>query len=128
MFRTARCLAELSSESDDECEEVDLRRVAERAVEHIRVLDAAAESIDIRCDFDAGLPAVVASSEQLEQVLTNLLKNAVDALHGSKRSGEIVVRVRFAREDDEVLCEVVDNGPGIHHEARPFVLRPCIGT
>ena len=41
MFRTARCLAELSSESDDECEEVDLRRVAERAVEHIRVLDAA---------------------------------------------------------------------------------------
>jgi C4-dicarboxylate-specific signal transduction histidine kinase len=52
-----------------------------------------------------------ADSQQIEQVLINLVKNAAEALAG-RADGRIVLRA--ARDDNgKVLIQVIDNGPGI---------------
>ncbi|WP_135284275.1 PAS domain S-box protein [Ramlibacter rhizophilus] len=57
------------------------------------------------------LPAVPLDRIGIEQVLTNLLRNASDAL--SARTGPRLIRVRAGASDTEVWVEVHDNGPGL---------------
>jgi signal transduction histidine kinase len=67
-------------------------------------------------DFADGVPLVRAYGSELNQVWTNLIDNAADALEGS---GEIHLRTRF--EDSWVTVEVEDNGPGIPEQHRPQI-------
>jgi len=64
--------------------------------------------IRVRRDFAVELPRVCAYGSELNQVWTNLIDNAADALEGT---GEIHLRTRT--EDSWVMVEVEDNGPGI---------------
>ena len=57
------------------------------------------------------MPKIEAYGSELNQVWTNILDNAADALD---RKGEITVRTR--REEDWVIVEIADNGPGIPPE------------
>jgi signal transduction histidine kinase len=59
----------------------------------------------------------------LNQVWTNLIDNAIDALDGH---GNIIVRA-FA-EEDRVVVEVADDGPGIPREAQGHVFEPFYTT
>ena len=59
-------------------------------------------------DFDPELPGVEASGSELNQVWTNLIDNAVDALGPD---GRITLRTR--RQGERVCIEIGDNGPGI---------------
>jgi signal transduction histidine kinase len=54
------------------------------------------------------IPKIQAHGSELNQVWTNLIDNAADALDGH---GNITIRTR--REDDEVVVEIEDDGPGI---------------
>jgi len=69
--------------------------------------------IRVQRDFAGELPRVRAYGSELNQVWTNLIDNAADALDGS---GEIHLRTRV--EDSWVVVEVEDNGPGISEEHR----------
>jgi signal transduction histidine kinase len=64
--------------------------------------------IEIVRDFDAELPSVEASGSELNQVWTNLIDNAVDAVGAA---GRITLRTR--RRGGRVCVEVGDDGPGI---------------
>jgi two-component system NtrC family sensor kinase len=66
-------------------------------------------NITIRTDFQENLPAVMVSQSEMQQVFLNLINNSIDAME--KRGGEMVLRTR--RDGNEVVVEVVDNGPGI---------------
>jgi len=66
-------------------------------------------NITIKTDFQDNLPAVMVSQSEMQQVFLNLINNSIDAME--KRGGEIVVRTR--RDENRVVVEVVDNGPGI---------------
>jgi len=59
-------------------------------------------------DLDPQLPGVEASGSELNQVWTNLIDNAVDAVGGD---GRITLRTR--RLGERVCVEIGDNGPGI---------------
>lgn len=126
LVRAATYLQDFAS-TDDEATVIDLRELAEHAAEAFAGTQADAD-IEVLTDFIAGTPTVIGAPSQLEQVLVNLLSNAIDAVKAVDRPGRIVVRVRYRPEDDRVLCEVVDNGCGIHAEARPFVMRPYFST
>lgn len=89
------------------------------AVMHHR-LDA---GVAVRRDYDAELPKLQAYGSELNQVWTNLLANAVDALGGN---GEIVVRTR--RENDWAVVEIEDNGPGIPDDIAPRIFDPFFTT
>jgi len=74
-------------------------------------------------DYDPSLPRVCAYGSELNQVWTNLIDNAIGAMHGE---GEI--RIRTARENDCVLVEIGDNGPGIPKEIQPRIFEPFFTT
>ena len=65
-------------------------------------------SIRVVRDYEPDLPLVPAYGGELNQVFTNLLDNAADAMDGE---GSLVLRAR--RDGEGVLVEVVDDGPGI---------------
>jgi len=60
---------------------------------------------------------------ELNQVWTNLIDNAIDAMHGK---GEL--RVRTYREDNCVVVEIGDNGPGILPTVKPHIFEPFFTT
>jgi signal transduction histidine kinase len=60
---------------------------------------------------------------ELNQVWSNILENAIDALQGK---GEL--RVRTFREDHFVVVEIGDTGPGIPSEIRPYIFDPFFTT
>ncbi len=70
------------------------------------------------------IPLLVNSfGSELNQVWTNLIDNAIDAMGGK---GDL--RVRTYREDDCVVVEIGDNGPGIAPEVRPRIFEPFFTT
>jgi signal transduction histidine kinase len=64
-------------------------------------------------EFDRTLPPVPAYAGELNQVWTNLIDNAADAMGGS---GALTLRTR--RDGDFAIVEVADDGPGIPDEVR----------
>ncbi|MCF6507391.1 cyclic nucleotide-binding domain-containing protein [Blastococcus sp. MG754426] len=74
-------------------------------------------------DYDRGLPEVPAYAGELNQVWTNLVVNALDAM-----AGEGTLTVRTAREGERALVEIADTGPGIPPELRSRVFEPFFTT
>ena len=74
-------------------------------------------------NFDPNLPRIFSYGSELNQVWTNLIDNAADAMKGK---GEL--RIRTMREGDEVLVEFVDNGPGIPPEIQTKIFDPFFTT
>jgi signal transduction histidine kinase len=60
---------------------------------------------------------------ELNQVWTNIIDNAIDAMHGK---GEL--RVRTYREDGGAVVEIGDNGPGISPEVQSHIFEPFFTT
>ena len=75
-------------------------------------------------EYAPDLPAVTARPGELNQVWTNLLDNAIDALPAE--GGEL--RVEAGREGDLVAVRVIDDGPGIPPAVQPRVFEPFFTT
>jgi len=70
------------------------------------------------------VPLLVNSfGSELNQVWTNVIDNAIDAMHGK---GEL--RVRTYRDASCVVVEIGDNGPGISPEVQPHIFEPFFTT
>jgi signal transduction histidine kinase len=70
------------------------------------------------------IPLLVNSfGSELNQVWTNLIDNAIDAMSGK---GEL--RVRTYREDSSVVVEIGDNGPGISPQVKAHIFEPFFTT
>jgi len=80
-------------------------------------------NVEVTWEFEDGLPPVCAHGGELNQVWTNLLDNAIDAVEGDGHVG-----VRAVREGDRVLVEISDDGPGIPREAQARVFEPFFTT
>ncbi len=79
--------------------------------------------ITIIRDFDPHLPKIFSYGSELNQVWTNLIDNAIDAMKGK---GE--VRIRTCREGKDILVEVGDTGPGIPAEIQSRIFDPFFTT
>ena len=98
------------------------------------VVQAEFPSIPIGCDFDASLPEFDADAEQLTQAMLNIVKNAAQALSGTTRGPEIMLRTRVARGVTLVkrrhrlalAVAVEDNGPGVAPEIRDRIFYPLV--
>jgi signal transduction histidine kinase len=74
-------------------------------------------------EFDRTLPRITAYGSELNQVWTNLIDNAIDAVRGSGR-----ICIGTCRDDDQIVVEVVDNGPGIPAEVQAHIFEPFFTT
>jgi signal transduction histidine kinase len=95
-------------------------------VEHAVMLgrqQALAKSIEIALHKDPSLPEVEHDSDQIHQLLLNLLLNALQAIDSS---GTITVTLKS--QGTTAVVEVADNGRGIHAEDLPHIFRPFYTT
>jgi signal transduction histidine kinase len=81
------------------------------------------EGITVKREFAPDLPHIEAHGSELNQVWTNILDNAVDAMSGH---GEIILRTRL--DDDHVEVEIRDNGPGVPAEIQKRIFEPFFTT
>jgi signal transduction histidine kinase len=79
--------------------------------------------IDVVRDYDRTLPRMQVHAAELNQVWTNLIDNAADALEGH---GTLTVRTR--RDGDTAMVVIADDGPGIPAAALPRVFEPFYTT
>jgi len=82
------------------------------------------DDIEVVRDYDRSLPEIAAYPGELNQVWTNLIDNAIDAMDGR---GTLTVRTRRDR-DERLAVEIGDTGPGIPDEARNRVFEPFFTT
>ncbi|MGY1780812.1 ATP-binding protein [Geodermatophilus sp. SYSU D01036] len=74
-------------------------------------------------EYDRSMPPVPAYAAELNQVWTNLIDNAVDAM-----AGEGTLTLRTAVDGDNAVVEVADTGPGIPETMRRRVFEPFFTT
>jgi signal transduction histidine kinase len=74
-------------------------------------------------DIEPDLPTIEASGRDLNQVWTNLIDNAADAMGGSG-----TLTIRAAMEDGTVVVAITDTGPGIDPEVRERIFDPFFTT
>lgn len=81
------------------------------------------KGVSVQRDYQK-VPFLVNSfGSELSQVWTNIIDNAIDAMGGK---GEL--RVRTYRQDECVVVEIGDNGPGIPPEVEPRIFEPFFTT
>ncbi len=81
------------------------------------------QGVAVQRDYQK-VPLLVNSfGSELNQVWTNIIDNAIDAMHGK---GEL--RVRTYQQDGCVVVEIGDNGPGIPDEVQPHIFEPFFTT
>jgi signal transduction histidine kinase len=77
----------------------------------------------VRRDFAPDAPHVEAFAAELNQVWTNLVENAVDAMRGE---GTIVISTR--RDEDALVVDIADDGPGMPPEVQERAFEPFFTT
>ena len=81
------------------------------------------KGIEIRREYAKSMPKIQAYGSELNQVWTNLIDNAVDAI-GEKG----VILIRTSHKDGWVTVEIIDDGPGIPEEIQPKLFTPFFTT
>jgi len=79
--------------------------------------------IAVTRDYQPDLPKIMAYGSELNQVWTNLIDNAADAMGENGK-----LNIRTARENDFILVEIADNGPGIPAEVKSRIFEPFFTT
>jgi len=89
--------------------------------------ELARSGVSVRTEFAEDTPPVRGDRVQLQQVILNLVTNAIDAMRGtSDRSRELVFRSR--KDANSVLVEIEDSGPGLAPEQAERVFQPFYTT
>jgi signal transduction histidine kinase len=81
------------------------------------------EGMIVHRKYGDDVPVIVAYGSELNQVWTNILDNAIDAMN---EKGEIVIRT--SRQDDTVVVEIEDHGTGIPEEIQSRIFDPFFTT
>jgi two-component system sensor kinase FixL len=103
----------------------DVNAVVEEA-SALALIGTGGKGIAVRRVLEKGLPPVLLDKIQIHQVITNLIRNGVDALGGVERR-EIVISTRRAGKDS-IEIEVADSGPGLAPAMADRLFQPFVTT
>jgi two-component system sensor histidine kinase HydH len=120
--RTIRQLLDFSRQRPAAVQPVEVAQVA-RAVHELLVWEGERRGVVLSLDVPAGLPAVAADPDQLQQALVNLVMNGLDACTSPGR-----VEVRARAEGERMQIQVIDSGCGIAPELRHQIFDPFFTT
>jgi PAS domain S-box-containing protein len=106
---------------------VRLNEVVETALE-VTGYALRSHEIDVVQEMAGDLPPAWADADQLNQVLTNLIVNAQQALETQPLPRRIKIRTGYEPESKQLLLELSDNGPGMPPEIRSRIFEPFFTT
>jgi signal transduction histidine kinase len=108
-------------------EEVDVHEGLENT---LTILDYEIEKggVAVLREYDPNLPRIAAYGDELNQIWTALLDNAIDAARETAGEGPGQIKLLTAREDGRVLVEISDDGPGIPEEIMNRIFEPFFTT
>ncbi len=107
-------ISEIAQPQSSESSLVDLNSLV-RSTTNLMRYDERWKNIELRLELDKRLPAINAVSDQITQVIMNLLVNAADALEAARPDGPCVC-IKTGRVHDHVFFVVEDNGEGMSSE------------
>jgi two-component system sensor kinase FixL len=119
-----RRLRQFIAKGETERTLADVNGVTEEA-SALALIGAAGKGIAVRRMLEDGLPPVLMDKIQIHQVITNLIRNSVDAL-GDIGRGEILIRTR--RTSAQIEISVADTGPGLAPEVAARLFQPFVTT
>ena len=85
-------------------------------------------NISVVTALAAGLPPVFADAHQIQQVLLNLVINGEHAMLSANGRGSLVIRTWHNADEDSVVIDVSDDGPGVPVEVRTKIFDPFFTT
>lgn len=93
---------------------IDIEEIVEESTRKVKV-KAIEKNLEMLVDIEQELPSIFSDGSRIEQILLNLLENAIN--YTEKGS----IKVKVTRQADYVLISVKDTGPGIPKEDIPFI-------
>ncbi len=87
--------------------------------------EARHRNITMHVELEEGLPEVVSDGAQVQQVLLNIINNAIDAV---EKDGHVFIKTHFEKPLQQVMVEVRDTGPGIPDEILDKIFDPFFTT
>jgi two-component system sensor kinase FixL len=102
-----------------------------RLLDDLRLLaetDARLHNVHLRIDAEENLPTVYADPIQLQQVVLNLVRNAIDAMADCPENRREVVLITRRSGEGEVQVTVADHGSGLAPEATEHLFNPFFTT
>ena len=81
------------------------------------------QGVTVKREYSRTLPKIAAYGSELNQVWTNIIDNAIDAM-----KGQGVLSIHTYEESDRVVVEICDNGPGIPEEIQDRIFEPFFTT
>jgi C4-dicarboxylate-specific signal transduction histidine kinase len=107
-------------------EVLDIRQIISDVLAWVST-ELARREVLVRTEFAEDTPPVRGDRVQLQQVILNLVTNAIDAMRStSDRSRELIVRSR--KNGNSVIVEIEDSGPGLAPEQAERVFQPFYTT
>lgn len=111
-------------QSEDHKEYCDLQTVVESAIEWAQQ-SAKKAGVEIRKNFPDKRPVALANRIKIEQVVINLIKNSVDAIHDlCLENGVVTVSIIKSDDNNQTYIDVQDNGPGLAPEIKKNLFKP----
>ncbi len=120
--RIVRQLLDFSQQREPELAFADIHPILDRVgvfTEHI----FEKQQVSLKKQYDRSLPALMVDAPMIEQVIMNLVMNAVQSL---RAGGYVSLETRKNEEDCEIIVE--DNGCGIAAHVRPHIFDPFFTT
>ncbi len=120
--KLVRSLLDFSRQTVPEFWEVDVNEIVERSYD-LGIHSAEMQNVEVLKHLSPNLPKIVADFGQIQQVCTNLIMNAIQAMPGGG-----VLTIRTLPLDEQVLIEVSDTGVGISQENMKKLFTPFFTT
>jgi signal transduction histidine kinase len=121
--RVSTLVAAVRSYSQLDRASVQRTDIADGLESTLMVLAHKLRDVTVVRSYGADVPHIEAIAGELNQVWTNLIDNAIDAMGGVG-----TLRVSSCATDDGVLVEIADTGPGIPADVLPHVFEPFFTT
>ncbi len=125
-----RNMLEFSHNSQRKTSLIDIKHLIQQTIAlslSLQPKKADQKDIALITEFSDDLPSINASAPELQQVLLNLLRNAKQALHDHAIE-KPEIRVRALKQDDQLVIEIQDNGPGMTDTVRQHIFEPFFTT
>ncbi len=116
-------LLSFARKTDSRIQAIDINQSLDEVV-YLSSQRAKFSNITIKTEFQKRLPTLHASETEFQQVLLNLVNNALDAME--KSGGNICIASRL--EEDEIVITLEDNGPGIPQANLARIFDPFFTT